>query len=168
MLKNKHKFIINGIGRSGKDTVVEIISEKYQTMNISTVDLPKKAAEILGWDGGKEEVDRKFLSDLVEMSYAYNNYPYRYVEKKLRDFEKFLYFQFLFVHSREIKNIERFKNDFGFKTLLVRNPNAPKIEGNIADLDAARDDYEYDYVIDNDGTLEDLKAKVEEFLKVLE
>jgi hypothetical protein len=74
----------------------------------------------------------------------------------------------MFVHCREIANIERFKKDFCFKTIMVRNPNVTDITSNVADADACRTDYEYDYYIDNDGTLEDLKVKVGEFLERLE
>jgi hypothetical protein len=168
MLKEKHKFIINSSGGKGKDTLIDFIKEKYMVMNISTVDLPKKAAEYAGWDGGKTEKDRKFLSDLTILFYEYNDTPYTYVKENLDKFNRWLYHQIMFVHCREIVNIERFKKDFGFKSIMVRNPNVEDITSNMADADASRTDYDYDYYIDNDGTLEDLKVKVGEFLEGLE
>lgn len=168
MLKNKHKFLINGTGGVGKDSLIDIIAKQYQVMNISTVDMSKKAAEYGGWYGGKTEKDRKFLSDITMLFYKYNDTPYKYVKKNLENFNRWLYFQFMFVHCREIANIERLKRDFGFKTLLVKNPNVPAITSNIGDADASRDDYEYDYTIVNDGTVEDLEEKVKDFLEGLE
>lgn len=168
MLDNKHKFILNSSGGKGKDTLVEMIGEHYVVMNISTVDLPKKAAEYAGWNGGKTEKDRKFLSDLTCLFYEYSDAPYQWVKHHLENFNKYLYHRIMFVHCREIANIERFKKDFGFKTIMVRNPNVADITSNMADADACRTDYEYDYYIDNDGTLDDLKIKAQEFLAKLE
>ncbi len=168
MINRKHKFLINASGGKGKDSLVAYVQELYPTMNISTVDLSKEAGVIFGWDGGKTEKDRKFLSDITNLAYEYNDAPYKYVKYHTENFDKWLYFKFLFVHCREIENIKRYKADFGFKTILVKNPNVEDITSNSADADACRTDYEYDYIIENDGTLEDLKTKVKEFVDKLE
>ena len=168
MIKNKHKFLINSSGGKGKDSFISYIQEQYPLMNISTVDLSKEAAKNFGWDGGKTEKDRKFLSDITILAYEYNDAPYKYVKYHTENFDKWLYFKFLFVHCREIENIKRYKEDFGFKTILVKNPNVEDITSNSADADACKTDYEYDYVIENDGTLEDLRNKALEFVNNLE
>ena len=168
MLKEKHILILNGVGTSGKGEFARFVTEllNEQTMQISTVDLVKDAAEILGWRGGKEEVDRKFLSDLKLLAVYYNNHSHTYVKKKVDFFNKYLWFKVLMVDSREPDEIDRFKKEFGAKTVLVRRPDAPKIESNMADANV--ENYEYDYYIENDGSLEDLKIKVKEFLEGLE
>lgn len=56
-------------------------------MNISSVDKIKEAAKVLGWDGGKTEEDRKFLSDLKLLSTGYNNYLYEYIRTNVEQFE---------------------------------------------------------------------------------
>lgn len=63
-----------------KDTFVKMVSRQMDktsnymaVMNISSVDKVKEAAKIIGWNGGKEEKDRKFLSDLKELSSGYND-----------------------------------------------------------------------------------------------
>ena len=43
---------------------------------------------------------------------------------------------------------------FGAETILIRNPNVRKIESNHADRDV--ENYKYDYIIENDGTLDKL------------
>ena len=45
---------------------------------------------------------------------------------------------------------------------MVRNPNAIKIESNHADRDV--ENYEYDYIIENDGTLEQLERVAKIFV----
>jgi tRNA U38,U39,U40 pseudouridine synthase TruA len=70
--------------------------------------------------------------------------------------------EILFIHIREPEFIDRIKKVFNAKTLLVKNKNVPKIQSN--DADANVDKYSYDYVINNDGTLDELKEIVKEFL----
>lgn len=72
---SKQIFVINGTGGAGKDTFVKMVSRQMDKMsnyaaviNVSSVDRIKEAAKIIGWNGGKEEKDRKFLSDLKELS----------------------------------------------------------------------------------------------------
>ena len=62
--------------------------------------------------------------------------------------------------------IERAKQEFKAITVLVRNPNVPEIKSNMADANV--EEYQYDYVIENNGTLEDLRNKVAEFVRKLE
>lgn len=62
-------FVINGPARTGKDTFVNIYREERKkdlvyTYNISTVDFVKTIAKECGWDGTKDEKNRKFLSNL--------------------------------------------------------------------------------------------------------
>jgi hypothetical protein len=169
MLNNKRVLILNGVGTSGKGEfarcVYELLNE--QAIEISTVDLVKEAAKILGWNGEKDEKSRKFLSDLKLLSVDYIDHSYKYAKKKFDFFSKQLYFKVLMIDVREPEEIERFKKEFDdAKTILVRRPDAPKIESNMADANV--ENYQYDYIIENDGTLEDLKRKTEEFLKELE
>ena len=58
----KKIFIQNSVGGSGKDTFASFLNKYIPTHKYSIVDLPKEAAKVLGWDGGKTERDRKFLS----------------------------------------------------------------------------------------------------------
>jgi hypothetical protein len=169
ILKNKHVLIFNGNPKSGKTQIQQYILEKIEgTMIISTVDKVKEAAEKLGWDGTKDEKSRRFLSDLKILAMEYNDHSFNYIKSKVEFLNKYLYFQILCADSRELPEIDRFKKEFGAKSVLVRNPNVQAVISNMADEYASRTDYEYDYYIDNDGTLEDLKVKVGEFLEGLE
>ena len=62
--------IINGSGGSGKSTFVRLCKEilesqtNWNVLELSTVDWVKAVAQFAGWDGSKEEKDRKFLHEL--------------------------------------------------------------------------------------------------------
>ena len=69
----------------------------------------------------------------------------------------------MFIHIREIAEIEKIKNIINAKTLLVKNPKVKLILSN--ESDANVNNYTYDYVLLNNGTLEDLQKKAKDFVK---
>ena len=150
----KKIFVTNGNGRSGKDTFVSMINKYIPALKYSIIDLPKEAAEILGWNGGKTEKDRKFLSDLMDLATEYNNSPYKDVTNLVEAFKKELPYEVMFIDMRDPKDISRAVIDFNAETILIDNPNVRKIESNHADANVKN--YDYDYIIENDGTLEQL------------
>lgn len=159
---NKQVIIINGTGGSGKDTFVRFCSEFAKVTNISSVDKVKEAAKILvGWNGEKNEKARKLLVDLKQLSIKYNDYPTKYIQEQYKIFEK-SDSQYLFIHIREIEEIEKIKKLLNAKTLLVLNPRVALITSNSSDANVYK--YEYDYKIENSGSLEDLKQKAKEFI----
>ncbi len=161
----KRIIIINGTGGAGKDTFVSFCSEIEKVLNISTVDKVKEAAKILvGWNGEKDEVSRKLLVDLKQLSIAYNDAPTKYIcemAEKFRNSEDNL----MFVHIREAEEIEKAKKLLNAKTLLVTNPRVELITSN--DSDGKVNEYQYDYYLENDGTLEELKEKAKKFIEEL-
>lgn len=151
---SKKIFVINGIGRSGKDSWAEFVGKYIPTCKYSIVDLPKEAAKVLGWNGAKNEKDRKFLSDIMDLATEYNDSPYRDVTSLVEAFDTELPEEVLVIDMRDPKDITRAVKDFEAETILIKNPNVKKINSNHADANV--DDYEYDYIIENDGTLEQL------------
>lgn len=152
--------VINGIGGSGKDTFVECCKKvcKIGIDNISTIDIVKEAAQILGWENDKTDNGRKFLSDLKKLSVKYNDCPYQYCKENIMCSPPW---NIVFVHCREPKEIERFVQDFDAKTLLIRRPDID-IPQNESDMNV--ENYPYDYIVVNDGTIEDLKIKADVFI----
>lgn len=160
----KQVIIINGTGGSGKDTFVTMCSKYAKVMNISSVDKVKEAAKILvGWNGEKDEKSRKLLVDLKQLSIEYNDYPLQYIKEQ---FEKFLKSnnEFLFVHIREIDEIEKIKNLLNAKTLLVKNPRVKIITSNNSDKNVYN--YTYDFVVENNGSLEELEQQAKKIVKL--
>lgn len=162
----KPVVIINGSGGVGKDTFVEMCSQFMKCTHISSVDIIKDAARMIGWNGDKDEKSRKFLSDLKMLSTNYNDGPYEYVMTCIKEFLWSSKLEILFVDVREPNEIERIKNNVeDVYTLLIRNPRVPHIISN--DGDAGVNNYTYDYTVLNDGSIDDLYIKAECFINWL-
>ena len=150
-------IIINGQGRSGKDTVCEYIKEIVVNVTyISTIDKVRVAGSLLGCYGKTIE-DRQFLHDLKMLASKYYNHSYEYVKGIIEHNTS----DILLIHSREPEEIYKFSNDFGAKSLLITR-GEKKTFHNRADDSVF--DYDYDYVLDNNGTLEDLRKKVKDMV----
>lgn len=159
----KKIFVQNSVGGSGKDTWASLLNKYIPTYKYSIVDLPKEAAKVLGWDGGKTEKDRKFLSDVMDLSTEYNDAPFKDVLSIVTDFKNnLLEYDVLIIDMRDPKDIARAVEEFEAETILIRNPNVRKIVSNHADRDV--ENYKYDFIIENDGTLEQLERVAKLFV----
>lgn len=177
-------FIINGSGGSGKDTFVRMCKEivnkycevndliydyDYQVLNYSSVDLVKKAAKLLMgkyWDEeNKTEKNRKFLSDLCDVWDSVNGryLILRDMINSLNNTEHGWKFRVIFIHIREPEMIEVLQKEYPeIESLIVLNNNITHIKSNHADAEVYN--YEYDHVIDNSGSLEDLYSEAYIFI----
>ena len=180
----KQVFIINGSGGVGKDTFVEFVEmiptfefigknenstvwfKNLEIRNYSSVSKVKEIAKIIGWNGEKTERDRKFLSDLKLLTTEYNDMPLNDMKKYTRSFMNSADInRILFLHIREPEEIAKAVNEFkeyNVKTILVRRDSIKHITSNMADENVYN--YNYDIVINNDSTLEELRKKAECFL----
>lgn len=159
----KEIFVINGSGGVGKDTFVEFCKKYAKVKNISSVDKVKEAAFVLtGWNGEKDDKARKLLSDLKELGVEYNDAPFKYISNMAEDFKNSNE-ELMFVHVREPEEIQKCKDVLGAKTLLITNKNVSAITTNHSDKDVLQ--FNYDYHIKNDGTLEELDKKAKEFVE---
>jgi dephospho-CoA kinase len=160
---DKYIFITNGTGGCGKDTFASFLKEMVPTIKFSSIDRVKSLARFCGWDGGKREKDRKFLSDLKLLITDYSDMPFMSIRSTV---ETFLNHdstnKVLLIDIREPKEIERAKNAFGAQTILITNNRVSPILSNMAD--AYVNNYEYDIVIENNGTLDDLRNTTRKFV----
>lgn len=157
------KIIVNGSGGVGKDSFIKFCTEYLSTVGkkcacIATIDPYKNIAAMLGWQGEKTEKARKFLSDLKVASSEYNDFPIINMNARCAQLEKDGY-DVVFIMMREPEEIKRFK-DF---SVLITNRNVKGITSNMAD--AGVYDCSYDYIIHNDGSLEDLSYDAIKFCK---
>lgn len=161
----KKIFVINGVARSGKDTFVDIVSNRvYSVKNISTVtDIKEIATKHFGYcESRKNDRDRKFLSDLKELTSWYCDFSFA---KTVDSIEKSCN-KIFFIHCREPRNIDRFKNYFtdkekySFKTIMITR-NTVNTPNNMSDNGV--NDYVYDYYIENNGSLDEYEEKVAKF-----
>lgn len=127
------------------------------------MDKVKKIAEEIGWDSkSKTEKDRKFLSDLKLLCTEYNDMPFNSMCEVVEEFNKKRYQRMLFLHIREPEEIDRAKKYFNAKTILVKRDSIKHITSNMADENVFN--YNYDIVINNNGTKKELENKVINFI----
>lgn len=157
----KRIIIINGTGGSGKDTFVEFVGEFAKTFNFSSIDKVKEIATQIGWDGGKSEKDRKFLSDLKRLTTEYNDMAFRSVEDAVHLFQE-SDDEMMFIHIREPEEIKRAADYFNAQTLLIKRENLDNITSNYSDSNV--DHYDYDFIIQN-TTLECLREEASCFVE---
>lgn len=165
-------FIVNGFPRSGKDTFVNCCLKELGAFGklISTVDFIKEIAIKCGWNGEKTPKDRKFLSDLKDLLSNWNDVPYQKVLKEIDLFRYDLEYYdvenngVVFIMSREPEEINRFENEIGAKSILIRRESVEfNQQSNHADNEVLN--HKYHYIIDNNGTIEQLQEKAKNFLK---
>ena len=177
----KQVFIINGSGGVGKDTFVELIPtytpvindgsfsmyvQNVEIGNYSSVSKVKEIAKAIGWNGGKTERDRKFLSDLKLLTTEHNDMPLNDMKRHASNFmhdDKID--RILFLHIREPEEIARAVrefNNYNAKTILVKRDSVKHIISNMSDGNVF--DFDYDIVVDNSGTLDELREKASCFL----
>ena len=167
-------FVVNGAPRSGKDTFCNFVREQMSEgycMNLSTVDKVKEIARECGWDGEKDPKSRKFLSDLKDLLTEWKEIPIKDTIQKIRNFE--FYFRQLyldsstaciFIMAREPSDIYVLTNLLpNCRSLIVRNAKA-EAEPTSNHADAEILNYKYDIIIDNNGTLENLKKTAKDFI----
>ena len=167
-------FIINGRPRSGKDTFVNFCLEELGAFGklISTVDFVKEIAVRCGWNRTKTPKNRKFLSDLKDLLTNWGDVPYK---KTLQEIDMFKFDLdywdvsdkgVVFIMCREPKEIERFERELNAKSVLIRRASVEfEQQSNHADSEVLN--HKYDYIIENNGTIDELKEKAKEFLKNL-
>lgn len=160
----KRWFILNGNQGSGKDTFKKALKGYANVLSVSTVDTPKMIAGSLGWNGEKTDKDRDMLSELKDWWSKYFDGSYNYVKACLNHFLEDGNYDILTVDSREPEEIERLVEDFGFETILVERDSASHTASNHADSNV-HEYKNYDYVIYNNGTLEDLDVLAKSFVE---
>lgn len=163
--------IINGSGGVGKDTFVNMC-KKYNThiQNVSSIDIVKEVARGMNWQDDKTEKGRKFLSDLKNLWDNYNQgATNRTIQRVIRIMDLTRIADTvnttIFLHCRETEKIAFLKEKLSAEcpviTLLITNENVEPITSNNSDADVFN--YNYDVVISNDGTLDELQQKAGDF-----
>lgn len=165
-------YILNGKAGSGKTTFFKLIEEKCRNYvyNYSTVDLVKKVAYGCGWDGSKTPENRKFLSDLKDLLTEWDDVPYKDCLKEIKRITSLADIYdvehddwAIFIDCREPKEIQKFVDRLGAKTIFIDRKIEDYNASNHADANV--ENFEYDIVINNNGTLEDLAAVAMNFIK---
>lgn len=166
-------YIVNGAPGCGK-TTFEALCEKHVRFGAvdiySTIDFVKEVAKFCGWNGDKTPENRKFLSDLKRLLTEWNNVPYKdtvnFVNSSIRMFHEHDYRDneyAIFLDCREPEEITKLKVALGAKTVLIRRESSEQAStSNNSDRDVL--EYQYDVIINNNGSLEKLETEVLNFL----
>lgn len=169
-------FVINGFPKTGKSLFCEYYKEITDgwSYEYSSVDFVKEIAKNAGWDGVKDNKNRKFLSDLKDLLTEWNDIPYKKIEKYVKNIAA-MYKKLgvddknvvIFIHCREPLEIKKIVEKLGAKTLLIRRLEVEKEhQSNHADANVL--DYIYDYTICNNYDKDFLMNEAKEFAKLVQ
>jgi hypothetical protein len=154
-------IIINGVGGSGKNTLIDLAKEQLPKpfKNCFSLAISSFAKEIMknhfGWDGvSKTKIERNILSVLTDFGNEYGDLPMKKIVSfcKENNTEENL----IFVEIRQIDKIKKMKNIFGeeCKTICVTRYDS---KGSIVKCSAKNYtdslnyilDYNYDFYLNN-------------------
>lgn len=159
------EFIINGCAESGKDTFIKLFAERYgnnpyTVFNYSSIDPFRAIPYNFGWNGEKTDEYRACLHYLKKASSFIDNYPIKYLHEMRNKHTKDT--DVIFYHIREPEEIEKFIDSLEVPpiTILVARAN-DSIPDNPGDRKVW--DFSYDFIIENNTDLKQLKEAVETF-----
>lgn len=173
----KRIYMIAGKARHGKDTTGSFIKEYYDAKGMKSINLqisyPLKyyASKVLDWDFSEETKPREFLQRVG--SSIRSKMDERFFTNRLVEDIKVL-FEFCDViiisDVRMPIEFEEISSNFDdVKKVYINRPNFETMLSGTEQkhiTETALDNYsDYDCIIKNDGSLEDLKNKVNELLE---
>ena len=165
-------IVVNGSSSVGKDNFVNFFKKhyEYKCMNWSAIDKVKKIAKRnFGWNGKKTDEARKFLSEIKRIWIEFNNGPFEDIVKKISkhlsklseiDQQNIIYF----IHCREPYEIKKLADKYGDNciTILLKREDR-EVPNNDSDKNVAN--YDYDFVIENNGNKKDLEKEAITFIE---
>lgn len=163
---DKLVFVVNGKPRAGKDTFAMILNRYMDVYKYSAVTKVKEIATLCGWDGQKEERDRKFLHELKMLTSEYSDMSHQDVVNEINKYRNGEIEADVFVVDvREPEDIKRLVEEVGAITVFIENDNVPAITSNAADANV--ENFEYDFVIPNNGTMKEFEDEIKLFMEFL-
>ena len=178
---NKKIFIISGKARHGKNTVADLIKEYYENQNLKVINdsyayyIKDYAKRISNWDGNENTKPRELLQQLGTNLIRQNIDRLFFINRMIEDLKVFSYFYDIITISdgRFEEELDLIKNKFDNVILIkVDRPNfdnelTPEQKNH--PTETSLDNYnKFDYIIENDSTIENLKEKVNQILKEVE
>lgn len=171
-------FILAGVSRQGKDTVANFIRNYYEKQGLKTINLMNSdslkdyAKRITGWDGKDETKPREFLQELGTNLIRNEIDEHFFIRRLIEDIEVLSYFYDVITISdaRMPYEIDLPKEKFPYvKSIHVIRPNFDNgltgVQSTHRTETSLKEYSNYDAIILNDGTLEDLKKKTENLLE---
>lgn len=171
-------YVISGKARHGKDTIALDLKEIYEAKGLKVINLAygsyikEYAKRISNWDGLEETKPRELLQELGTEVIRKKIDKDFFVRRICEDIKVYSYYFDIIIISDA-----RFPNELEWPKKMFDNVINIRVIRNGYDsilsekeqkhlTEVALDEYNnYDYVIYNDGTLEDLKKKVSEVVR---
>ena len=168
-------YVVSGKARSGKNSVCEIIKNHYKDLkviNLAYADTLKDyAMKITSWDGSEETKPRELLQNLgVELIKTYID-DSMLVRRMVEDIKVYSYFYDVITISdarfpNEIDIIkDNFSNVISIRVLRDEKNDLTEKQNKHATEISMNDYSNYDYVINNNDTLENLEKEVRKCIK---
>lgn len=172
--RNPKLYFISGKARSGKSTVAEILKEIYIQKGKSAAILSHAryhkdyAKAFFGWDGREETKPRELLQQLgTEIIREKLNMPLFFVNRVTEDIKILSYFfDVLIISDTRFKQEidiqrERFNNIIAINVIRNNFDNGLTEQQKKHASEIDLDDYDkFNYIIENDGTIGNLKKQV--------
>lgn len=176
--KNPLIFLISGKARNGKDTTAAMIKNYYEKNNKKVINLQyssyikEYAKKISDWDGSEETKPRELLQKLGTEVIRKKIDSLFFVDAIIKDMKVYSYFFDVIVVS-DVRTPEEtdypknnFKNVFSINIRRTNFDNGLTEDQRNHYTEIALDNYDkFDFVLMNDGTLDDLNVKVEKILE---
>ena len=164
----KKVIIINGYAGAGKDAFIDFCEECTLATRLWTSTPAKVALTALGWDGVEKTASIRYvLQKLIEIGECMFNSTQNYLDVELANIDDGL----VFIHCREHKKIDAFKGRYNASTLFIDNRKAQDAAlaqfQNPSDI-ANLEEYDYDTIINNNGSLAELKKCAAKYCKDIE
>lgn len=172
--KNPKLYFISGKARSGKSTVGEMLKEEYEKKGKKAVVLSHAryhkdyVKSFFGWDGSDETKPRELLQQLgTEIIRQKLNMPFFFINRMTEDIKILSYFFDVIIVNdvRFEKEIEVQEKIFG--NIITIRVNRPNFDNGLTIMQKQHpsevdlDDYKkFDYYIDNDGSIDNLRKDV--------
>lgn len=163
-----HIFVLNGSPRSGKDTFCTLVEKYGVVKHFSYVDFTRTMLDKMHIDYSKKtDKDRQLLETINNALEAYDDIPMKDICENViyaiakADFRNL----YIFVDIRKPENIKRFIEKFPDAKTVYIDDGRELSEA--TESDHSVKDYDYDYYVMNNGTLADLQAEVDKFVKRL-
>ena len=158
-------FLVSGKAGSGKSTFAELLSDQLEnSLIINYADLVKYVAkEYCGWNGEKDKTGRALLQEIGTergRNYVHKDIWVSMVAAIITVLDN-RYDNFIIADCRFPNEID-YWNEYGWEDVYSIRIDRPNYESALTEIqkqhesEIALDDYGFDYVIENSGTLEDL------------
>lgn len=170
-------YIICGKARHGKDTIAEMIQDIYKEKQKDILNLQyssyikEYAKKISDWDGSEETKPRELLQQLGTQVIREKIDELFFVKRMIGDIQVYSYFFDALTISDARFKVEADMPREKFDDVVIIHVVRPNFDNGLTEEQKKHrteidfDDYDkYNYTIINDGTLEELRQKVEEII----